>query len=64
MTPGDLLKILRARGYVVSVGPDGRVSASGVEPKDPKRAQEMLEEHEAGLVAILSAEQILGATLR
>lgn len=64
MTPGELLKTLRTKGYTVCIGADGRVSATGVTPKDPNRAKEMLDEHEAGLAAILNAERILGAKLK
>lgn len=64
MTSSDVLKALRKRGYSVALGRDGRVTATGVQPKDPERAQALLEEHQVGLKAILMAEQVLGAVLK
>lgn len=64
MSPGDLLKILRTKGYTVSLSPDGGITASGVTPKDPERARKLLADNQAGLRAILEAEEILGARLR
>lgn len=72
MTPSDLLRTLRHRGYTVHLTPDMTVVATGPTPKDPERAAAMLREHEEALVLLLRAEQrqevkdateILGATL-
>jgi hypothetical protein len=60
----DFIKTLRARGYTVALGPDGRVTATGAQPKDPERAKAMLEEHQSGLKAILMVEEVFGGVLK
>lgn len=63
MTAAEVLKALRARGYTVALE-RGTVTATGVTPKDPKRAAALLKEHQASLKIILEAEEVLGARLK
>lgn len=63
MTAAEVLRALRAKGYTVSMS-GGEVTATGVTPKDPERAAELLREHQDALVTILTAEQIMGGALK
>lgn len=57
LTAGDLLHVLRTRGYDVSLA-DGELAVHRDEPaKDPKRAAAILGAHYDELVQLLEIEQ-------
>lgn len=56
LTAGDLLHVLRTRGYDVSLA-DGELQVQRDEPaKDPARATALLREHHDELVELIRAE--------